>query len=99
MPEYGSGIYETGVVLEPIRPSVADPMYYDEQEYTFEDYNDIPLAPPTAPPPVKRQVSYLALWHTTMISECSIHKQCILFSTAYISRSNNIYSQNNNNNN
>ena len=56
MPDYGNDIYQTGVVLEPIRPPVDGPSYYDEEEYLFEDYNDIPLTPPT-PAPTQRQVS------------------------------------------
>ena len=57
LPDYGNNYYESGVVLEPIRPSVDQhPAYYDEAEYLFDDYNDISLRPP-APTPVKRQVS------------------------------------------
>ena len=60
MPDYGNDIYEpeTGVVLEPIRPPVDEPVYYDEEEYVFQDYNDIPLTPPT-PEPTQRHVSEL----------------------------------------
>ena len=62
MPEYGNDIYETGVVLEPIRPPLdGHPVYYDEEEYVFQDYNDIPLVPPTPEPTLpgqgNRQVS------------------------------------------
>ena len=58
MPDYGNDIYEpqNGVVLEPIRPPMEEPVYYDEEEYVFQDYNDIPLTPPT-PQPTQRQVS------------------------------------------
>ena len=58
MPEYGNDIYEpeTGVVLEPIRPPLPDePIYYDEEEYVFNDYNDIPLSPPTPEPNYNRR--------------------------------------------
>ena len=58
LPEYGNDIYEpeTGVVLEPIRPPLPDePVYYDEEEYVFQDYNDIPLAPPTHEPIHRRE--------------------------------------------
>ena len=56
MPEYGNDIYETGVVLEPIRPPLdGHPVYYDEEEYVFQDYNDIPLVPPTPEPTLRRE--------------------------------------------
>ena len=57
MPDYGSDIYEqeTGVVLEPIRPPQPDEIYYDEEEYVFNDYNDIPLSPPTPEPYNRRE--------------------------------------------
>ena len=57
LPEYGNDIYEpeSGVVLEPIRPPQPDEIYYDEEEYVFNDYNDIPLAPPTPEPYNRRE--------------------------------------------
>ena len=75
MPEYGNDIYETGVVLEPIRPPLdGHPVYYDEEEYVFQDYNDIPLVPPTPEPTLRRQENNRQVSSTFTLDKIFLHQ-------------------------
>ena len=82
MADYGNDIYETGVVLEPIRPPVQnEPEYYDDDEYNYsvQDYNDIPLTPPTPQPAQRRpQVSGLDFLSNDKKHTCIYSRRTVL---------------------